>query len=273
MIKQNEFHFKPNPIIEASYQLSSLEQKILLTALCNLPKDHQFSDQRTYVVQYADFQNLNSKVEISFAEVRQAALRLYDRSINIVLAETSLKTRWIQDLQVNDEKQVIGIRFAKVLLPFISKLNQAFSSFSDHDIHKFTSIHAIRLYDFISKQQTQQIVITIENLRKLLTLGDRYPLYADLKRWVIEPSISQINQHTNMELNYLPKKSGKKVTEIHLSLTTKSKEEQSAQFNFAETRSETEMNEMLNAIQNVDTFSKLISSFLSNKDNMLNNNR
>ena len=68
----------------------------------------------------------------------------------------------------------------------------------------------------------------------MLELGKRYPLSADLKRWVIDTAVDQINEHSPLNVSYEQIKTGRKVTHIHFTFKEKSKsiEHKSKQNNF-----------------------------------------
>jgi plasmid replication initiation protein len=60
------------------------------------------------------------------------------------------------------------------------------------------------------------------------------PLSADLKRWVIDTAVDQINEHSPLNVSYEQIKTGRKVTHIHFKFKEKLKsiEHKSEQNNF-----------------------------------------
>ncbi|MEX4315828.1 replication initiation protein, partial [Haemophilus influenzae] len=64
-----------------------------------------------------------------------------------------------------------------------------------------------------------QRYITIEDLKKWLQLEDKYNLWAELQRWVIKPSLNEINEKSDLFVEYEPMKKGRKVTGIEFSIT------------------------------------------------------
>ena len=51
--------------------------------------------------------------------------------------------------------------------------------------------------------------VSIQDLRFILNIGDKYPLFYDFKKRVIEPAIKEINEKTPMQISYEQKKRGK----------------------------------------------------------------
>ena len=73
-----------------------------------------------------------------------------------------------------------------------------------------------------------------EPLHNTIDLNNKYPLTADLKRWVIDTAVDQINEHSPLNVSYEQIKTGRKVTHIHFKFKEKLKsiEHKSEQNNF-----------------------------------------
>ena len=60
----------------------------------------------------------------------------------------------------------------------------------------------------------------------MLNIGNKYPLFYDFKKRVIDPAIKEINEKTPMQISYEQKKKGKTVVSILLKFKEKSQEKQ-----------------------------------------------
>ena len=76
--------------------------------------------------------------------------------------------------------------------------------------------YAQRLYDLIRVWSGTKKIINyeVEELKDLLQINDKYPLYADFKRRVIVPSIKELNKTGYFKIEYTENKLGKKVESI-----------------------------------------------------------
>jgi plasmid replication initiation protein len=83
-------------------------------------------------------------------------------------------------------------------------------------IKQFTSKYSIILYEFIEDYKKVFIPeLTVEKFRELLGLKDnQYKDFGILRLKIIERSISEISQKTNLNISYEVKKRGRKVTHI-----------------------------------------------------------
>jgi plasmid replication initiation protein len=53
-----------------------------------------------------------------------------------------------------ESKSVVGIRFSKEILPFISNLSREFTKYSLSDIAGMSSAYAIRIYELLSQYRS-----------------------------------------------------------------------------------------------------------------------
>jgi plasmid replication initiation protein len=215
---------KSNQVIEASYQLSAVEQRIVLAAISRIPKNQPITDDELYPVSVDELKQLGVHEKTAYRDLKEGINRLYERSINLSIDDKSIKMRWVQEIQFLDSQSVIGIRFSKPILPFISNLSREFTKYALSDIAGINSGYGIRIYELLVQyRQIGKREISVESLRTMLELGKKYPLFADFKKRVIDTAIDQINEYSPLKVTYERKKTGRKVTHIIFSFKEKSK--------------------------------------------------
>lgn len=215
---------KSNQVIEASYQLSAVEQRIVLAAISRIPKNQLITDDELYPVSVDELKQLGVHEKTAYRDLKEGINRLYERSINLSIDDKSIKMRWVQEIQFLDSQSVIGIRFSKPILPFISNLSREFTKYALSDIAGINSGYGIRIYELLVQyRQIGKREISVESLRTMLELGKKYPLFADFKKRVIDTAIDQINEYSPIKVTYEQKKTGRKVTHIIFSFKEKSK--------------------------------------------------
>jgi len=215
---------KSNQVIEASYQLSAVEQRIVLAAISRIPKNQPITDDELYPVSVDELKQLGVHEKTAYRDLKEGINRLYERSINLSIDDKSIKMRWVQEIQFLDSQSVIGIRFSKPILPFISNLSREFTKYALSDIAGINSGYGIRIYELLVQyRQIGKREISVESLRTMLELGKKYPLFADFKKRVIDTAIDQINDYSPLKVTYEQKKTGRKVTHIIFSFKEKSK--------------------------------------------------
>lgn len=215
---------KSNQVIEASYQLSAVEQRIVLAAISRIPKNQPITDDELYPVSVNELQLLGVHEKTAYRDLKEGINRLYERSINLSMDDKSIKMRWVQEVQFLDSQSVIGIRFSKPILPFISNLSREFTKYALSDIAGINSGYGIRIYELLVQyRQIGKREISVDNLRTMLELGKKYPLFADFKKRVIDTAVDQINEYSPLRVTYEQKKTGRKVTHITFSFKEKTR--------------------------------------------------
>ena len=214
---------KSNHIIEASYRLSVAEQRVILSAVSQVRRDQPVTDEILYSVTAAEIAQLcGTDPKTAYRDLQAAAERLQTRRVTLLLEPDGVTIRtkrrrvtcWVQTVDYIDQEGRIEMRFGKDILPYLTGLQREFTRYALSDVAKMTSAYGIRLYEVLVQWPEGHRVVEVADLRRWLQLEDRYPLMADLRRWVIEPAIDQINEHSPLMVSWSPRKRGRRVTHL-----------------------------------------------------------
>ncbi|MBB1125931.1 replication initiation protein [Thiospirillum jenense] len=236
MTDKPEIVTKSNALVSATYRLTVAEQRILLGCIAQVTPREPITDAVMYKVTAAHIAALAETDRNSIhEELKEAALRLSRREIWITQLpngggkhKRTLVTRWVQTVAY-EEGGDIYLRFSKDILPYISELQKEFTRYALADISKFDSAYSIRLYElmmqYLSKGERE---IDVEELRHILILDDKYPAIADLKKWIIDPAIKDINAQTPIHVAYEQIKAGRRIVAFKFLIRSKVKAKQPA---------------------------------------------
>ena len=214
---------KSNHIIEASYRLSVAEQRVILSAISQVRRDQPVTEEVLYSVTAAEIAQLcGTDPKTAYRDLQTAAERLQTRRVTLLLEPDGVTIRskrrrvtcWVQTVDYIDQEGRIEMRFGKDILPYLTGLQREFTRYALSDVAKMTSAYGIRLYEVLVQWPEGHRVVEVSDLRRWLQLEDRYPLMADLRRWVIEPAIEQINEHSPLMVSWSPRKTGRRVTHL-----------------------------------------------------------
>lgn len=227
----NSMVYKSNALVEAAYRLSVQEQRIILACIGQVRRDEEVTDEVLYSISAADLASVAGiAVGDAYKELKDAALRLKRREVRLTQEPNgagkkpkTMITGWVQTIFYVEGEGRVELRFTKDMLPYLTGLQREFTRYALSDVAKMTSAHAIRLYELIVQWPEGHREIEVRELRRWLQLEDRYPLMADLRRWVIEPAVEQINEHSPLMLTWSPRKTGRKVTHLVFDYTLKEK--------------------------------------------------
>lgn len=222
--------YKSNALIEASYSLSVAEQRILLACIAQVDRGSPITDEVMYSVPVLSIAKaINSDSKSIYKELFEAARKLRRREVSIELEPNgggrkakTLEASWVQSIAYSEREGVIKLRFNKDMLPFLSELKEQFTRYDFSDVAKMTSIYGIRLFEMLIQYTTLGArEIALEDLRKWLRLHDKYLLMADLRRYVIEPGIKQVNQHSPLQVDYELRRTGRKISHVKFTIGQK----------------------------------------------------
>lgn len=221
--------FKSNALIEASYRLSLYEQRIMLACIAQVRRDEPLTDQQLYTVSAQQIAEMTgTKLGTTYQHLKAASERLFDRRVTLNEAPNGAGnskvrlTRWVQEVVYMESMGSVSMRFSTPMIPYLSQLTEQFTRYALSDVAKMTSGHAIRLYEILVQWRSiGRREVEIAWLREAMQLEDRYSNIRDLKRWVIEPAIEQINDHSPLQVAWTQRKAGRKITHLIFDYTAK----------------------------------------------------
>ena len=219
---KKELIVKSNQVIEASYTLSTIEQRLILSAITQIPKGEAVTDDLIYTVSVNDLHTFGTNETTAYRDLKDSVSRLFERSIVLRSNDRTSRVRWVQKIDFMDSQGIVGIRFSKDILPFLSSLTTEFTKYLASDLIGVTSTYAIRLYELLIQYRTVgKREIKLEDLRWMFELQNKYPVWADLKKRVIDQAVKEINEFSPLNVTYDTKKTGRKITSINLKFKQK----------------------------------------------------
>ena len=217
--------YKSNALVEASYRLSVYEQRIILACIAQVRRDQPLTDQQLYTVsaqQVADM--TGTQLGTAYQHLKTASERLFRREVTLHEAPngqggTKVRlTRWVQEVVYQKDQGTVALRFSQPMVPYLSQLTEQFTRYALTDVARMDSAHAIRLYELLCQwRDAGEREVSIEWLRDAFQLEGKYPAIKDFKRWVIQPAVEQINEHSPLWVKWDQRKTGRRVS--HLTFT------------------------------------------------------
>lgn len=220
---------KSNELVEASYNLTLWEQRLILAALSGLDSRKEIS--RDVVLTSSEYAELMQvPVKNAHRELYQATEKLYERSVIIKNDDHIEEFRWIQRKAIYHKGEgKVSFTWSEDILTYISQLERRFTQYRLVDVAKLNTSYAIRIYELLMRfNQTHERWIKLEDFKSLLQLENKYQLFRDLNKRVIKPAIKEINQSSNLEVFYSTKKQGRKVVGLQFDF----QEKKQTQFKF-----------------------------------------
>lgn len=222
---------KSNKLIEASYRLDLVEQRIILAAIVEARETQAGLGDGFITLEAKRFGEMFRMDDGSvYGQLKEALDTLFNRFIVVrdIHPESGhervSKIRWISKSSYINGSGMIQLQFGQDIVPYISRLETEFTTYRLEKIGRMSSAHAVRLYELLVQYLSiGKREIEIAWLKETLQLDGQYKAIKDLKKYVIDLAVTQINEHSDIAVSYTQRKTGRAVT--HLIFQIKAKPE------------------------------------------------
>ncbi|MGL4655727.1 MAG: replication initiation protein [Sarcina sp.] len=213
---------KNNELVKARYHLTSVQSDIFIVMLYKLQKDDKrgmsckihrkdflkliSSNDKKTIVGIKSILNSLMQETIFFKEIK-------DNGKNAIWGQYNL----INGFEYDDETDEFTVSTtARVCDLLRSYLEVGYTPINMENYISLRNSYAKRMYDLLrlwSGTKTK-ITYTLDELKEMLMLENKYSKYSDFRRKVIEPSIKELNESKMFEITYKENKTGRKVTSL-----------------------------------------------------------
>lgn len=223
---------KDNALINASYSLSLVEQRLVLLAIIEARKANHKKDysERLTITANSYMQQFDVERQTAYEMLRQACDKLFERRFSYQEQRddsvANITSRWVSEVGYIQDKAVVEIVFAPAVIPLITELEKHFTSYEIEQVAGLNSGYAVRLYEILIAWRGVGAVpeIELQELRERLGVEpNEYQRMHHFKARVLDLAISQINEHTDITAQYEQHKTGRKITGISFTFNHKTK--------------------------------------------------
>lgn len=237
---KNDLVVKDNALINASYSLGLVEQRLILLAIVII-REHTHN-------MYLDYIAFNKPIEITaesyintfgvshstaYETLKDACKSLFSRQFSYKEPREKgiahKTTRWVSDIAYLDNSATIEFTFAPAVLPLITYLEKHLTSYELKQVANLTSGYAIRLYELLIAWRSigKTPIIDLHEFRSKLGIdNDKYQRMGQFKEKVLHIAIEQINEHTDITVSYEQHKQGRSITGFSFKFKQKKNQEE-----------------------------------------------
>jgi plasmid replication initiation protein len=219
----NEIVVKDNALINASYNLDTVEQRLILLAILQARETKTGIDANTRLRIHASeyMQRFSVNKHAAYKALKTAVTNLFGRQFSYqTIDEKTGKqkkviSRWVQNIAYIDDAAILEVTFTMDVVPLITRLEKQFTSYQLKQVTQLTGKYAIRLYELLIswREIGKTPLFDIADFRSKLGLSsDDYPRIDTFKRRVLESAIKQINEHTDITVSYEQHKTGRTIS-------------------------------------------------------------
>jgi len=231
-------------IFNARYQLSAREQKIILYLMSNLDPLAQ-NDFHKQIVSVKELENLlkgeDKKWGGLYKEMNDFSARIISKYISFdsdfLVGGKPLRgvISWFQSVipvETENGEVALEFMFSERLKPFLLQLSE-YAKIHPLDVAPMKSGFAIRMYQVFKAErdrmrkhtQTNAMVYTLDELKKMLGIEGKYKVLKDFRRRVLDVVEREINTHSpSVQVKYEYIKTSRRVTGVRFLIFDKPKD-------------------------------------------------
>ncbi|WP_147265092.1 replication initiation protein RepM, partial [Acinetobacter baumannii] len=200
-----ELIVKDNALINASYNLDLVEQRLILLAIVEARESGKGINANDPLTVHAEsyINHFSVHRNTAYQALKDACKDLFARQFSYQEQRpkgvANITSRWVSQIAYVDNSATVELIFAPAIIPLVTRLEEQFTSYELKQVSGLSSAYAIRLYEvLIAWRSTGKTpVIELSDFRqKLGVLETEYKRMYDFKKYVLDLAIKQINKHT-----------------------------------------------------------------------------
>lgn len=213
---------KDNALINASYNLDLVEQRLILLAIVEARDSGRGINANDPLEVHAEsyVNQFNVARQTAYQALKDACKDLFVRQfsyqeINKRGNVENVLSRWVSEIRYIDDEATVKLIFAPAIVPLITRLEEQFTKYELQQISNLSSAYAVRLYELlIAWRSTGQtpIIELAEFRQKIGVLDDEYTRMGNFKDRVLNLAIAQINEHTDINVQCQQHKKGRNIS-------------------------------------------------------------
>lgn len=213
---------KHNEVVQkARYKLDLIQQKTILYLVSKIDsmKDDRFTDITVRLKDLCEIMGIEANGR-SLNDIKEGLKKMADKSMWVELgdADNSITLmRWLAEVTINRGKSTVTVRFDDKMAPYLLKLENCFTRYKLINVLPMKSQYSLRMYELIMSHSGQgKWDVTLDDLKKLLYIDNlsTYSDYRDFKKRVLDPSLREICNFSDLSVAFSTKRIDRKIHSI-----------------------------------------------------------
>ena len=214
---KTELVVKDNALINASYNLDLVEQRLILLAIVEARESGKGINANDPLTVHAEsyINHFSVHRNTAYQALKDACKDLFARQFSYQEQRpkgvANITSRWVSQIAYIDNSATVELIFAPSIIPLVTRLEEQFTSYELKQVSGLSSAYAIRLYEvLIAWRSTGKTpIIELSDFRqKLGVLEGEYSRFNNFKVRVLDPAIKQINEYTDITVKAEQHKKG-----------------------------------------------------------------
>jgi len=215
-----------NQIIQAAHSLTLSEKRIVSAALAQLDSITKVPATKPIRITGLEFSEcFQIDDSTAYGQLKDGSQSLFKRSISRAFEGPSgrkiEKIRWVDRIAYHDGEGYVEISFTAHVAPHLTMLGKQFTTYKLRQASALRSIHSWRLFENLQQwESTGRWIVNIEDFHHTMEATPSYRKnFAQLRKWVIEPAVRELQTNANLQIKWKPVKMGRRVGRLIFEFT------------------------------------------------------
>ena len=223
---------KDNALVQASYTLDTVEQRLVLLAIAEARETgHGITENSLLEVHASSYINtFNVEKHTAYTVLRDASKSLFDRYVTYhdinpkTGKDRSFHCRWVDKIGYEPQSGIVFLRFTQDIVTLITRLEENFTKYELQQVSRLTSSYAIRLYELLIQWRSagKTPIFDLSIFRQQLGVeAHQYKTMSNFKTYVLDFALKQVNELTDITAKYEQHKKGRSISGFSFSFKPK----------------------------------------------------
>jgi len=210
-----------NDIIPALAKLKHSENRLFQYCLAHY--DSRGDENPSFEVAVMDIREyFHIDSNTAYSVIRQAMMRLSTRPLEWRENNVRKFRHWFDGFNYYENEGRFEFKINKDAEPFFLMLKDFFTRYRLEATKNFKHAATFKLYINVKQwENTSRWEANLDELKYRLGVAGKYPRWSDFSRWFLQPSVDEINEHSDLSITWKPKKSGRRVVGVAFKIKAK----------------------------------------------------
>lgn len=210
-----------NTLVRASHGLNLGEKRLVSMAVAKLSPKAAALPTKPIRISAHDFaKEFGLDQSDAYKQLRAAQEKLWNRTIRHIehygkngTKVEVVKMRWVTSARYKDHEGEIGITFAPEIAQFLVQLKKHFTTYQLKQAAALRSVYSWRLFENLeSHKSLGKWKVDIERFHAVMETPTSYRKnFAQTRRWVLDPAISELAAKCDLAVEVEPEKRGRRI--------------------------------------------------------------
>jgi plasmid replication initiation protein len=223
-VSLNSIVAKSNELVPklARYDL----QELRLIAYCIAHYDSRKPENRRFTARVEDLAEIFPSMDkkSAYDVIRRAVGEINSKPVEFVDAGKKHYSVWFSGFIYRENEGIFEFSISPLIEPYLLELKERFNIYRLGDVHNFRSASTWKLYEHLnSHKHTGLWHVSIEELHTILGAAESYARFNLFRYRVIDPAVIEINEKSNLTVEYVKERGGRKVAALLFFIQTQEK--------------------------------------------------